>query len=160
MSITESLEALRTALEAKRLPCNHQLGDSCECNDGYPDPAYAGLLSVARERCKHANSAWRDTAFFKAFCPDCHVEWTVSISNDTIIPTGYITRTTYWEQAPKGALRGALEDAMPEGYWLARVNGFVEVWEHRGWEPLLGVPGIDDLAAVKAVLAWVEQEIR
>lgn len=104
------LEAVRAKLEAKTIPLTIQAVPGIIPQPYMalePDPAFAPLLAVFREECKHPYATWHDPITLSAFCPYCKVEWLPTPDNLSG-PIRYFTRIAYWEAAPEGALAGAI----------------------------------------------------
>lgn len=107
-----TFEELRTALEARQV-VSAGVPDFEAQKPGWigthsyvPDPRFAGLLALVRERCEHPKGAWKDFEHHRARCRTCYAEWDYTPGNR--VPLGYITRTAYWEVAPEGALWGSV----------------------------------------------------
>lgn len=153
-TLAEVLESVRRLLKAKRLPCPHNLGESCKCADGYADPAYAPLLALFQEDCKHPNSAWRDTAGFQAFCPDCGVQWEPTPGH-LAVPAGVVSRFPYWQAAPDGALAGAIYRAIRVRHLELPYDAmdFAESW----WDAMRSDANPDQ-AALEVLEKWLKGE--
>ena len=104
--------------------CPHGLplgGDSCHGTGQVPDPAFAGLLEVLREKCVmrspvHTCLQRADNGeveekqgqhWTRKGCPYCK-------------GTGYRTRNC--EGWPKGALKGAIWEHLPPGWMLSEIR--------------------------------------
>ena len=106
----DTLERLRVLLEEKMK--GH--GDGACLHFGVCHAiAFAPLLALVREKCRHQDSAWHDTGSLVAFCPTCRAEWEPSPGHLTP-PVSYATRTAYWQDAPEGAWRGAIREVLIE----------------------------------------------
>lgn len=137
----ETLEALRVALEAKRLRCpqwhiseagicmtcaRYQVDRPSEVTG--PDPAYAPLLALVREEAARADE------------------------NGSLY---HHSRTAYWRAAPEGTLAGALFRVLWQG-WAASGAGI-----HNQTNVIVAaIKETDnpDQTAAEVVLAWVKGE--
>ena len=147
----ETFENVRRLVEAKTVPCLHTWGaaggskDCPDCDGALVrlDPTYAPLLALSREKCQRCDGQG-DAPPFRYACNWCR-------------DTSYVSRLSYWQAAPKGALRGSLEDAMPEPWILSVHHGWAEVGQPDAPDALVKVEVIDgntDQAAFEAVEAW------
>ena len=93
----ETFESVRKLLEGKEVEFEMQSG-KVRLSRYKPDPAYAPMLALFRGPCTNGNHNG-------PFCRLCG-------SKDYKV--GYVSRLGYWQEAPEGALPGALRIAAKE----------------------------------------------
>lgn len=154
LNLAELLEQLRTALEEKTVECPSiermfskefpkphfpHCREGCNGTSRIPDSQYASLLVLVRIGCPGYKGE-----HYKCLCDGSR----------------YFTRTAYWVAAPSGALRGALEEAMPKEVQLVRWGTNTEVWQNieGHGKRVVRSYGTDGQAAVQAVLEFVRRQ--